>query len=171
MTSNIDVSNPEESDPFTILCRTCCVQMAASTVHGMNSNKFILISMGRVLEKLRVPQLSTNPPLIPTLWDLVRQLLWKCYEHWREEWWVHTDWIENVKAKITALLKLISQLMLMKCMWQSFETIHFNGDVTADVCCANGLKIRKTWIVNLHAATNSVLCTYALSMIFKTKSD
>jgi hypothetical protein len=64
--SNIDVSNPEESDPCTVLCRPCCVQMAASTTHGMNSN--ILNSWGRVLlETLHVPQLSTNPPLIPTV--------------------------------------------------------------------------------------------------------
>ena len=68
MTSNIDVPNPEESDPRTVLCRPCCVQMAASTTHGMNSNTFILTSWGRVLlEKLHIPQLSTNPPLIPTL--------------------------------------------------------------------------------------------------------
>jgi hypothetical protein len=75
--SNIDVSNTEESSPSTVsscdLCRRCWVQNGCQ--HNART-EFILNSWGRfLLEKLQVPQLSTNPPLAPTPCDSVQKLL------------------------------------------------------------------------------------------------
>ena len=73
--SNIDVSGTESS-PSTVSwcdpCRRCCVQNGCQ--HNARTES-MLNSWGRVREKLRVPHLSTNPPLVPTPWDLVQKLL------------------------------------------------------------------------------------------------
>jgi hypothetical protein len=80
LTANIDVYNTEKSSlslpcPDVFCAEGAVYKMATSITHGLISNKFIFNSRGTVvLEKLRVPQLSTNPPLVPTPCDLVQKL-------------------------------------------------------------------------------------------------